>query len=73
MCKCALLFDRMTHNVNSRMHDLLAVCGLEDRLVQQEKDIDTENLSLDFGAVRPKLAECVVGSKEYLERALSES
>ena len=64
------VFDRMAHNVNSRMRDLLAVYGLEDRLVQEEKDIDTENLLLDFGAVHPKLAECVAASKQYLELAL---
>lgn len=64
------VFDRIGHDINTRMRDLLSICGLDNRLIQKESDFNPNATSLDFINVRNKMAEHIKISKNFLEHAL---
>jgi hypothetical protein len=65
------VFERTTCDVNSRMRDLLSLCGLDRRLIRGEADLDAGGPHIGYDAVRETLVKWVGESKRYLDEALA--
>jgi hypothetical protein len=63
-------FNRMYHEVNSRMKDLLYLLGIENRLVIKETQIEFED-KIDYFKVNALLSEKIMFSKKYLDQVCS--
>lgn len=65
------VFDRIKQDVNTRMRDLLAICGLESRLIQADTEFHRDQPFLDFKEVNEKIREYISQSKCFLDHALN--
>jgi hypothetical protein len=65
------VFERVKYDLNSRMRDLLSLCGLDRRLIRGEAHVDPGDLHLEYDAVRRSMEGWVKESKQYLDEALS--
>ncbi len=64
------VFERIDEDVNARMLDLLAMCGLDKRIVQTEDDYSRIKPVWEYEDVAERIARYAIKSKQYIEHAL---
>ncbi len=65
------VFPRIDEDVNSRMFELLAMCGLGERIVRTEEDYRRIKPGWEYEDVNGEIARYVITSKQYIEHALN--